>query len=367
MNYTIILSISTLFLSLLATPVLPRSLPLMPHITLSEPDGQELEKLRVEEQIRERVQSEVDRAFIHTTTIVNILLVVMTLIPFFVGFLLWLLYGSVKNQIVIETKKQVREEVEKTLEEEILAELQVQTEAFKQQIETLRAEFLSQLSELQSLLVDTQTQKEKIFQELAEVIPSSTLETVTPEMHQKIHQLTVQLEALEFANPKLILDAKDFAKQGNAFYFEDRYNDAVNFYNKALEIQPEYYEVLLNRGTALDKLRHDEEAIASYDRAIQIEPNKYEPWHNRGVTLQRGGLYEEAIASFDAAIRLQPNAPSTWYNKSCCYALQGNVELALESLQQSIMLAPTNRERAIAEPDFAAIRADERFKQLVNG
>lgn len=360
--------VSTLLISAdvaTASPKLPSLAQLTPTLMPSQ-EQQELEKLRVEQEIRDRVQSEVDRAFVHTTTIVNILLFVMTLVPFFIGFLLWLLYGSVKTQIVLETKKQVREEVEKALEQEIMAELQIQTEAFKQQIEILRSEFLAQLSELQNLLVDTQSQKEQIFQELYQVTPSSIQETVSPEIHQKIHDLTVQLEALEYANPKLVLNTKDYAKQGDAFYFEGRYDDAVTFYDKALEIKPDYYEVLLNRGTALDKLRRYSEAIASYDQAIQIKPDKHEPWNNRGVALQGWKRYSEAIASYDEAIRLKPDAPNAWYNRSCCYALQGKVALAVKSLRKAIQLAPNNKEYAKTEPNFEVIWEDEQFKQLIS-
>jgi len=360
--------VSTLLISAdvaTASPKLPSLAQLTPTLMPSQ-EQQELEKLRVEQEIRDRVQSEVDRAFVHTTTIVNILLFVMTLVPFFIGFLLWLLYGSVKTQIVLETKKQVREEVEKALEQEIMAELQIQTEAFKQQIEILRSEFLAQLSELQNLLVDTQSQKEQIFQELYQVTPSSIQETVSPEIHQKIHDLTVQLEALEYANPKLVLNTKDYAKQGDAFYFEGRYDDAVTFYDKALEIKPDYYEVLLNRGTALDKLRRYSEAIASYDQAIQIKPDKHEPWNNRGVALQGWKRYSEAIASYDEAIRLKPDAPNAWYNRSCCYALQGKVALAVKSLRKAIQLAPNNKEYAKTEPNLEAIWEDEQFKQLIS-
>ena len=55
-----------------------------------------------------------------------------------------------------------------------------------------------------------------------------------------------------------------------------------------------------------------------------------------------------------------------YYGKACCHALQGNLEATIVPLQKVIELAPRNtRREAKHNPDFEAIRADERFRALV--
>ena len=89
--------------------------------------------------IREQIQTEVDRAFGHTTTILNVLLVLLTSFPILAAAGIWFIRRSVISQIVAETRKQLQEEVEKQLEEEVAAEFKKQTEAFKQEIERLKS------------------------------------------------------------------------------------------------------------------------------------------------------------------------------------------------------------------------------------
>ncbi len=54
-----------------------------------------------------------------------------------------------------------------------------------------------------------------------------------------------------------------------------RYDEAIRYYDKALEIDPEYVYAWNGKGCALDYLRRYDEAIRCYDKALEIGP-KYE-------------------------------------------------------------------------------------------
>ncbi|NJO41531.1 MAG: hypothetical protein HC865_13060 [Cyanobacteria bacterium RU_5_0] len=98
--------------------------------------------------IRAQIQNEVDRAFSHTTTLLNALIGVLTFLPVLAAVGIWFIRRSVINQITSEIKKQLKEEVEKQLEADVTAELKQQTAIFKQEIEQLKAEFADQLAQL---------------------------------------------------------------------------------------------------------------------------------------------------------------------------------------------------------------------------
>lgn len=119
-----------------------------------------------------------------------------------------------------------------------------------------------------------------------------------------------------------------------------------------------------NRGNKLRNSQQYEEALAAYEKAIKINPSYYDAWYAKGSLLYQLGRDEEAIASYDKAIQIQPSSPYTWYNKACCYAQQGNVPLAIESLQQGIDLDPTLREYVKTDSSFDAIRENQLFKNL---
>jgi len=118
-----------------------------------------------------------------------------------------ILRNSIRSQLISEIKKQLEEETKKEVKEQlkvqVTEELQKQVEEFKQDLESLKSDFVSQL---QDLFLVAQTEKEEIFQELSKITPSIIQEEfVAPEIHQKIQELTRQLEFLTSVNPHLAL------------------------------------------------------------------------------------------------------------------------------------------------------------------
>ena len=53
-----------------------------------------------------------------------------------------------------------------------------------------------------------------------------------------------------------------------------------------------------NEGVGLSNLGRDEEAIEAYEKAIMINPEYSEAWYDKGVGLGNLKRYEEAIEAF---------------------------------------------------------------------
>lgn len=316
--------------------------------------------------IRRQIQDEVDRAFSHTTALLNVLLAVLTCLPVLAAVSIWFIRRSVLNQIITETKQQLQDEVGKQLEAEVTAELKQQAEAFQQKLEQLEAEFQLQLSQLKSLFSDTQRQKDQIIQELSKITPSPIRDSANPETQQKIQALTEQLERLKSANAQLSFTANDDVEQGKAFYFESRYEDAIACYDRALQMEPENPKAWFSRGAALVKLQQLDEALTAYERAIELKPDSPEAWFGRGTVLTKQQQLETAIAAYDRAITLKPDLFVAWFGRARCFALRGELEPVLENLQQAIQLSGDRaREAAKSDSAFDSVREHEQFQRLV--
>lgn len=313
--------------------------------------------------IRSQIQTEVDRAFSHTTTLLNTLIGVLTFLPVLAAVSIWFIRRSVLNQIVAETKKQIQEEVESQLEQEIATELRKQAETFQQEIDQLKTEFKDQLSQLKDLFSDAQKEKDKIVQELAQITPSLIPESTTPEIQKKIQFLTQKLERLKLAN--VSFTANDYVEQGKAFYFEGRFEDAIASYDQAIQMEPDNARAWFSRGAALAKLQQFETALESYDRATQIKPDFAEAWFGKGFVLAKLQQLDEAIGSYESAIALKPDFFLAWFGKARCYALKSSVDETLANLQQALNLnADKSAEVVKTDTAFDAIRENEAFKQL---
>lgn len=64
------------------------------------------------------------------------------------------------------------------------------------------------------------------------------------------------------------ISSEYFYDQGNYSKSNKQYTEAISYYDKAIEIKPDYFEAWNNRGMALASIEKYAEAINSYNRAI---------------------------------------------------------------------------------------------------
>ncbi|MEZ2236320.1 tetratricopeptide repeat protein [Microcoleus sp.] len=353
------------------------------------------QQVELKEEIRDRVQEEVDIAFGRTAVLLNGIVIALTFFPTAAGVAAWFLWAKLSKQTTIA----------------------------RQEIESLRYDTISQLklliSDAETILGEIQHQSFQSDVETDLLLPDAQIQEFAP---------------VNYGNYKQLLTAGDYAKQGDACFFENRYEDAIAAYNLALQIQPDLADTWNNRGVVLTRMQRYPEAIASYEQATAIRPNypdawnnrgvvllelqqyqdaiacyeqaiqakpdyadawnnrgvafskiqEYEQavisynqalqikndytdaWNNRGVALSKLQKYEAAIDSYDNAAKIRPDFYRIWYNKARCYALQGQTELATENLKRALNLNPNLcKQLAKNEPDFENIREYEAFKHLI--
>ena len=59
----------------------------------------------------------------------------------------------------------------------------------------------------------------------------------------------------------------------NNFYDNQKYDEAIQYYDKVLAINPSAVGALNSKGLALDHLQRYDEALQSFDKALQIDPS----------------------------------------------------------------------------------------------
>ena len=102
--------------------------------------------------------------------------------------------------------------------------------------------------------------------------------------------------------------------KGNLLTLMERYEEAIENYNLALEIEPDNEEFWNNKGYAFFMIGLYDEAIESYDRAIQINPRYKAAWYNKGYTLHGIGRLEEAVKCYRMAVRYDEYDEVLWNN-----------------------------------------------------
>jgi tetratricopeptide (TPR) repeat protein len=80
---------------------------------------------------------------------------------------------------------------------------------------------------------------------------------------------------------------------------------------------------------------------------------------------QRLGDTERAMATMREGYESDPDNWAANYNYACMLALHGKREEALQKLARAVELDPEAKELALGDDDFASVRDDPRFQEIV--
>jgi tetratricopeptide (TPR) repeat protein len=137
--------------------------------------------------------------------------------------------------------------------------------------------------------------------------------------------------------------------KGAAYDSLGQYEDAIKCYDEALRIDPKYVDALVNKGLVLNNLERYQEAIASYDKALEIEPYDANILYNRGLSPINLALYRDAIEYFNKALRIRPDYADALVSKGLALfrlAIDENdlhkYREAIECFDKALEIEPNN-------------------------
>ncbi len=125
---------------------------------------------------------------------------------------------------------------------------------------------------------------------------------------------------------------------GAALKVQGKLQGAVQTFNKAIQLKPDYAEAYCNRGNALKDLRKLKEAVENYDNAIKCKPDFADAHYNRGNALKNLDQLKEAVESYDKAIALKNNFEDAYLNRGIALKDLGHLKEAVWSYDKAIQL-----------------------------
>ena len=100
---------------------------------------------------------------------------------------------------------------------------------------------------------------------------------------------------------------EEWFDRGIAFQDKEEYLEALNCFQKAIEIKADFIPAWVYKGITLEQLKRYEEAIASYTEAIDRNPDIADLWYNKGASLCRLRRYSDALKCFDRVLAINPH------------------------------------------------------------
>lgn len=118
-------------------------------------------------------------------------------------------------------------------------------------------------------------------------------------------------------------EAQYLSNKGTSMITLGRYDDALAFFDSALELEPNYIDAYYRKALALIGLGAYEEAARNFEKYLNINPRDADVLKNKGCLLNLSGKREEALTCFNQALTIHPWCQEILYHKGVTLFLIG--------------------------------------------
>ena len=154
----------------------------------------------------------------------------------------------------------------------------------------------------------------------------------------------------EFNNQKydqVIEKSKKLLDQGNKFFifynligasysFKNNHKEAIDYYLKAVDLEPKNEEIFRNLGKSLINEERYDEAIDAFNQSLNLKSNNADCYFNLGLISLSRKEYLKSLSNFNKTIELKNNFYQAYYNLGIVYNLLGNLTKSEENYNLAI-------------------------------
>lgn len=126
--------------------------------------------------------------------------------------------------------------------------------------------------------------------------------------------------------------------RGEALNRNGHVEEALVALDRAVALNPDDHRSRYSRGLARMKIHSFDGALEDFRRASRLRPDIAWYWFDQGKALQALGHRVEAVECFGRAVKIERDYPAAWYEKACCHAELGEMSQARSSLRRAIEL-----------------------------
>lgn len=139
----------------------------------------------------------------------------------------------------------------------------------------------------------------------------------------------------------------DGYKLGLDSFKKNNYSEALNYFQKAVDTDPNNINYLTELATTHYRLKNYDEAIRTYNKIISIEKNDSFAYNNIGNIYSIKNDYANAESYFRKAIEIDPCSIPSYSNLALMFDENNRKDDAIEVLKQGIEANPNSFELKI--------------------
>ncbi len=152
----------------------------------------------------------------------------------------------------------------------------------------------------------------------------------------------------------------DYFKLGDAHQERREFQQAIEAYRQAIQLNPTHAIAHNALGTALHRAGSREEAMGEFEEAARLDPLLPAAFSNLGNVLLELGRPQESLAACQRAVKLKPDFPGAWNNLGNALMDLRRPREAIECFDRAIpMMTPPRASRVRVNKAFALLMLGE--------
>lgn len=151
----------------------------------------------------------------------------------------------------------------------------------------------------------------------------------------------LEIHAIEdVLNQKAKRDVAMLVFEGKNYAVDQKWQEAIALYTKAIKQDPRYAYAFISRGIAYASIGEPDKAISNFSDALKVDTKYTEVYNNRGVALAYLGRYNKAVEDLTKAIECDPAFAQLYYNRGLAYSYKGRHDMAIPDFDKAVELKP---------------------------
>lgn len=137
-----------------------------------------------------------------------------------------------------------------------------------------------------------------------------------------------------------MMDASSWNKKGCAYFAEQKWGDAADAFQHAIDLRADYLDAYYNLGLAQNKLNRSEQAMVTWLALLELSPSHVGANFQVACLLMRQGKFKEALDKFAVIQRIDPAHVETQANMATCCLQLGWLNEAKRHYANVLKLTP---------------------------
>lgn len=160
--------------------------------------------------------------------------------------------------------------------------------------------------------------------------------------------------------------ARPYNDIGNVYLLQNKFGEAMKMYQKAIQLDPGFYEAHYNLGNIYLRYGMWSAAIKEYRESLEKGGRgEYLIHYKLGNAFVEKGMFEDAAAEFKISLILKPDDKDVYYSLARMYSIKTEKEIAIDYLLKAVKNEFKDYEIMITDKAFDNIKNDERYKAII--